>query len=443
MDHTIFAQSSKFGKAGVSVFRISGPNSMKVLRLLTKAQDFDFKPRYSYLRKIYIPYTDDIIDHAMVTFFAKPASFTGEDVVEIHTHGSIAISRLLSESVLKIDGIRLAEQGEFTKRAFLNNKFDLTSAEGISDLIDAQTYVQHKQAISQMNGNMWKLYDKWRLKLLKIMCLLEAYIDFPDEDIDPIILKDANNIMKEVQTEISIHLNDNHRGERIRSGLTLAILGRPNVGKSSLMNFLMQRDISIVSNIAGTTRDIVEGSLDICGYSILIKDTAGIRDEIDNTIEQEGIKRAKFAASESDIKIIIASYPEVKWIDCEYDKNTIYVVNKIDLAEHPDAFLDSLNENYYGISIRNEFGLQELIHAIAKIAENLSGTGDDVYITRTRHRAALNKALEYLSNVDFSKDLVLITEDIRMSARAIGSITGYITVDEILGEIFSNFCIGK
>lgn len=230
---TIFAQSSSFGKAGVAVFRVSGTKSLEVLKLLTGKSNF--KPRFMYYQKLTSPESNDLIDNAMVVYFKAPNSFTGEDVVEIHTHGSKAISIMLTNALLNIPGVRLAEAGEFTKRAFLNNKFDLTAAEGIADLINAETIMQHKQAIRQAGGALEELYNSWRSQLLRIISLLEAYIDFPDEDIPESVLKDVTNTHKTLINTISEYLNDNRKGELLRSGLKLAIIGPPNAGKSSYL----------------------------------------------------------------------------------------------------------------------------------------------------------------------------------------------------------------
>lgn len=456
---TIFAQSSKAGKAGVAVFRISGPKSLLVLRALLKNDNTEFVPRFIYYKNLIDPRNDELIDNALVVYFQAPASFTGEDVVEIYTHGSIAIATMLTSLLLTIDDVRLAEPGEFTRRAFLNNKFDLTSAEAISDLIDAETIWQHRQAVKQAGGGLEEIYNNWRQSLLTIISLLEAYIDFPDEDIPQEILKRVEDINVQLKTEIVKHLNDNRRGELLRSGIKLTILGPPNVGKSSLLNFLMQRDVAIVSNIAGTTRDIIEGHIDIGGYPIILQDTAGIRSSV-NIIEQEGIKRAIDSAKMADIKIIMldatklvnqaAYFTEMTDIINLIDYNTIILVNKIDLLEQEvdeiDLSIDklfSINKNYLKISIKKNIGLDYLLKEVENIAGNIAGLTEMPHITRQRQRRHVEKALEYLENFSVENDLVLATEDVRMAIRSLSNVTGKITVEEVLGEIFSNFCIGK
>ncbi|WP_341757923.1 tRNA uridine-5-carboxymethylaminomethyl(34) synthesis GTPase MnmE [Candidatus Tisiphia endosymbiont of Ditula angustiorana] len=485
---TIFAQSSKPGKAGVAVFRISGPKSLFALKHLLKNNNIEFVPRIMYCKKLINPKNQELIDDAVVAYFQAPASFTGEDVVEIYTHGSIAIAVMLSEALLTIDGLRIAEPGEFTRRAFLNGKFDLTAAEGIADLIEAETVWQHRQAVKQVGGELEELYNGWRQTLLTIIGLLEAYIDFPDEDIPQEILNRVMTISAGLKYAIIKHLNDNRRGELLRTGIKLTILGTPNVGKSSLLNFLMQRDVAIVSNIEGTTRDIIEGHLDIGGYPIILQDTAGIRSSND-IIELEGIKRAIESAKMADIKIIMLDaiklsnsplyFEEMADIIDLIDDNTIMLVNKIDLLDkslghcHPASVrdLDSrlrrndiegsrddtgeigndimedrlllLNKNYLKISIKEKIGLDILLKEIENIAHNIAGLTESPHITRQRQRACIEKALEYLENFNIENDLVLATEDVRMAIRSLSNVTGKISVEEVLGEIFSNFCIGK
>ncbi|MGI4752956.1 MAG: tRNA uridine-5-carboxymethylaminomethyl(34) synthesis GTPase MnmE [Janthinobacterium lividum] len=443
---TIFAQSSSFGKAGVAVFRVSGAKSLEVLKVLTGKSNF--KPRFMYYQKLTSPESNDLIDNAMVVYFKAPNSFTGEDVVEIHTHGSKAISIMLTNALLNIPSVRLAEAGEFTKRAFLNNKFDLTAAEGIADLINAETIMQHKQAIRQAGGALEELYNSWRSQLLRIISLLEAYIDFPDEDIPESVLKDVTNTHKTLINTISEYLNDNRKGELLRNGLKLAIIGPPNAGKSSLLNFLMRRDIAIVSNIAGTTRDIIEGHLDIGGYPIILQDTAGIRGESNDVIEQEGIKRAIDSAKKADIKIVMFDADTLDSTANEdiaglIDENTIVIINKIDLI--PENRIFNIENKYrcLKVSIKNNIALPSILKNIEEIAENMAGFTETPYITNERHRHHLKQALAYLKDFNLDNDLVLATEDIRMTMRRIGAITGIIDVEEILGEIFKNFCIGK
>ncbi|WP_250311998.1 tRNA uridine-5-carboxymethylaminomethyl(34) synthesis GTPase MnmE [Rickettsia endosymbiont of Oedothorax gibbosus] len=450
---TIFAQSSKPGKAGVAVFRISGSKSLVALKHLIKNDNATFIPRVMYCKKLINPKNQELIDEAVVAYFQAPASFTGEDVVEIYTHGSIAIAAMLTETLLTIEGLRMAEPGEFTRRAFLNGKFDLTAAEGIADLIEAETVWQHRQAVKQVGGELETLYNGWRQTLLTIIGLLEAYIDFPDEDIPQEILNRVMTLSGELKYAIIKHLDDNRRGELLRTGIKLTILGAPNVGKSSLLNFLMQRDVAIVSNIEGTTRDIIEGHLDIGGYPIILQDTAGIRDSND-LIELEGIKRAIESARMADIKIVMLDAVKLSnspSLDNLIDDNTIILINKIDLLDDKcqiDICNNTLKKNYLKISIKDNIGMDSLLKEIENIAHNIAGLTETPHITRQRQRAFIEKALEYLKkfnneNFNGENDLVLATEDVRMAIRSLSNVTGKISVEEVLGEIFSNFCIGK
>lgn len=444
--NTIFAQCSAHGKAGVAVFRLSGPKTIMALEQLLGTGIDQLEPRKLYFRNIYDPQSKQQIDESMVVFFRGNASFTGEDSAEIHTHGSLAVIKLLNEALTRLPDLRLAEPGEFARRAFLNGKMDLTAAEGLADLLDSETEFQHKQAIKQLGGGLEKIYDKWRTQLLDLISLLEAYIDFPDEDIPEETLQQVDDLIQKLIQEIKEHLNDNNRGERLRNGLKLTISGKPNVGKSSLLNYLMHRDAAIVSSIAGTTRDIIETHIDIAGYPIILQDTAGIHEKTTDIIEQEGIKRTKKALQNSDIKIVIydASSPFTNpdYFSDIIDDNTIILLNKIDLCKTktPNQIH---GKTPIKVSIKNQIGLKNILNQIVLISDKIAKPAEASQITRARHRIQLEKALEYLSNFSLDNDLVLVTEDIRMTIRAISNITGKITVDEILGEIFSNFCIGK
>jgi len=437
---TIFAQSSAYGKSGITVYRISGNKALKLLQMLTKKDSFE--PRKAYYTKIFYPLSDKIIDQGIVIYFQQQNSFTGEEVVELYLHGSIAISKIITEVLSKIEFLRLADPGEFSKRAFLNGKNDLTRAEGIADLIDAETSMQHSQAISQMSGGLGAIYENWRAGLLKIMAYLEAFIDFPDEEIPLSLLGEIEIELERLKSELRNHLNDNKRGEKLRNGINLAIFGPPNVGKSSLMNYLAAKDVAIVSDIAGTTRDTIETFIDLEGYPICIVDTAGIRQATKDLIEQEGIKRAIEKAAKADIKILLLS-PEVdiNKMDSDIkqllDEQTIIVVNKADLLDHVPQ------DNSIYISLKTSFNLQALMQKIKLTAASVAGKGENPSITRARYRQNIELALQNLENFNLSKDLVLSVEDIRQAVRHLSFITGKISVDEILGEIFSSFCIGK
>ncbi|MBP7189702.1 MAG: tRNA uridine-5-carboxymethylaminomethyl(34) synthesis GTPase MnmE [Rickettsiaceae bacterium] len=436
---SIFAQSSAPGKAGVSVFRISGPSALEVAKILSHMDSFS--PRRLTFTKLF-DQDGSVIDHAMIVYFNSPHSFTGQDVVEIHTHGSIAISKLLSERVLSTGLVRYAEPGEFARRAFINGKMDLTMAEGLADLIESETTMQHKQAMRQMGGELERLYSDLRAKLLKIISLLEAFIDFPDEEIPEDVLLDSESTIEELKAGLKSHLGDNRRGERLRNGIMLAILGEPNVGKSSLLNFLARREVAIVSNIAGTTRDVIESHLDIGGYPIIICDTAGLRLGTSDVIEEEGMRRAIKYAENADIKIIMfdvdnIATPSEQLLEM-IDENTILLLNKVDKNQQ-------IMSNYpvIPISIKNNQGLDLLLAEIEKKAQNLAMPSEMPSITRQRHRNSIEQALIALDRCDIRGDIVLAAEDIRIAIRQLSLLTGRIEVDEILGEIFSKFCIGK
>ena len=437
---TIFAQSSAPGKAGVSVFRISGHNALEASQRLTGACVLTH--RTFYLKSIYSG--SELIDNAMVVYFQAPHSFTGEDVVEIHVHGSLAIGNMLTEALLATRLLRIATPGEFAKRAFLNNKMDLTRAEGLADLIDAETAMQHKQAIRQMSGELEKLYDSWRKELLSIISLLEAYIDFPEEEIPSTVLDEVRVKLSELTRLLATHVDDNRRGERLRNGLKLAIVGKPNVGKSSLLNFLARREVAIVSHVAGTTRDVIETHLDIGGYPIILTDTAGIRKHTEDIIEREGIKRAMEQIKVADIKILMidasAADDDLKNYDF-IDDSTIVVFNKIDLR-HVDH-RKYCEYEVVPVSIKSGVGLDNLLKVIEHKASDISRPSDGPSITRIRHRQCAMDGLQALTNCNIHGDLVLATEDIRIAMRSLEMMTGKICVDEILGEIFANFCIGK
>lgn len=440
---TIFAIVSGNIKSGVAIYRISGPKSIWILEQLMQKPIGLMKPRKMYVRKLFDPVARGQIDEALVVYFPDKASFTGEETVEIYVHGSIAIMKLLDHILSSLEGVRLAQRGEFTRRAFLNGKFDLTAAEGLADLIDAETELQHKQAIRQFGGALEKLYEDWRKKLLELMANVEAYIDFPDEEIPDEILTTVNNKVKELIIQIEKHLQDNNRGERLRLGIKLAIVGKPNVGKSSLMNFLLGREAAIVSSIAGTTRDVIEGHLDIGGYPIILQDTAGIRDGSADEIEQIGMDKARKTMLAADIKIIMYDMVETYNLQNDpfyplIDDKTIVAFNKLDIAKSP-----AKDDKAIHISIKTGQNIDQLLAAICELASRIAAPSESPQITRERHRAHLNRALESLRSFDLSGELVLAAEDLRMTVRHLSGITGVITVDEILGEIFSNFCIGK
>jgi tRNA modification GTPase len=434
---TIYAQATIAGKSGVAVIRISGAKSFDALKNLTKKDLPDM--RYMVFGKLYNK-QDEIIDHAMYVCFKAPHSFTGEDVVELHVHGSRAVINAVMQNLSEMQDLRMAEAGEFAKRSFLNGKMDLTQAEGLADLIDAETEIQAKQALRQMGGQLEKLYDGWRHSIVENLAFTEAFIDFPEEEIPQDIIQEINNKINEVKSQISAHLSDNNIGEKIRDGIKIAIIGAPNVGKSSLLNCLAKRDVAIVSNIAGTTRDIVEVHLNIKGIQVIIADTAGLRESQD-LIEKEGIIRAKDRAKESDLILALFDASMLPEMDLETKNlvtdNSIVIFNKIDKAT------DIMPNNSIGISVKENINIDNLIVRISDFVSSIISDSSDPVITRERYRIALSNSLIALNEFSLAKPIELAAEDLRHAAFHIGTITGHVDVESLLGIIFSNFCIGK
>ena len=441
---TIFALSSGPGISGIAVTRITGRNTLQIIRTLTKK--IDFKPRKALFYKVYNK-DNEIIDEAIILWFPGPNSYTGSDLAEIHTHGSRAVINAIHERLLNFDDCRLAEPGEFTKLAFQNGKINLLKAESIADLISSETEIQRKQAIKIMNGKSADQFNFLREKLLKILSHVEAKIDFPDENLPNNILDEIKNSVSEVINKIEKILNDQKVGEKIREGFKIAIIGPTNAGKSSLMNYLSKRDVAIVSEIAGTTRDVIEAHLNIDGYPVIISDTAGIR-ESKNEIEKKGIKLSLDKAQEADLKLIVVDVKNLDFNDLLkdlLDENAILVLNKSELLEK-DINSDIKKTNHVLISIKENRNIEELILKIKNYLKNKFIASDDILITRERHRQHLQQCLNYLNNFNQKKELDdfdKAAEDLRLATRHLGMIVGKFDVEEILGSIFNDFCIGK
>ena len=442
---TIYALSTGPGISGIAIVRVSGEDTKKVIKLLTNAELP--KPRVATLRKINKINTSELIDEGIILWFPGPESYTGEDMAEFHIHGSKAVIDALHHSISKIENCRLAEAGEFTKLAFQNGKINLLKAESIADLISAETEIQRQQAIKIMNGNSADKFNELREKLLKILSHVEAKIDFPDEDLPEDILKNIKKISNEVILNIKKILDDQKVGERIREGFKIAIIGPTNAGKSSLLNHLSNRDVAIVSEIAGTTRDVIETHLNIDGYPVVVSDTAGIRDS-KNEIEKKGIKLALDKAENADLKLIVI---DAKNIDFKgvlkelMDENAILVVNKSDLLKE-DLNSEIKNYEHVLISVKNNLNLEDLILKIKNKLKNKFITSEDILITRARHRQHLEQSLNYLKNFEEkneAEDFDKAAEDLRLATRHLGMIVGKVDVEEILGSIFNDFCIGK
>ena len=442
---TIFALSSGPGISGVAIIRLSGKETSKVIKLIT-GKELP-KPRVATLRKINNISTFELIDEGIILWFPAPESYTGEDMAEIQVHGSKAVVDALHSSLSEIENCRLAEPGEFTKLAFQNGKINLLKAESIADLISSETEIQRQQAIKIMNGKSSDQFNFLREKLLKILSHVEAKIDFPEEDLPKNILDEIKNSSDEVINKIKKILNDQKVGERIREGFKIAILGPTNAGKSSLINHLSNRDVAIVSEIAGTTRDVIETHLNIDGYPVVISDTAGIRDSKDE-IEKKGIKLSLNRADESDLKLVVVDAKTLDFSDVLkglLDENAILVINKSDLLEK-DIDSEIKKINHVLISIKENKNIEELILKIKNNLKNKFLTSEDILITRERHRQHLQQCLDHLNNFNQKKeieDFDKAAEDLRLATRHLGMIVGKVDVEEILGSIFNDFCIGK
>uniref|UniRef100_A0A336MBM8 CSON013193 protein n=1 Tax=Culicoides sonorensis TaxID=179676 RepID=A0A336MBM8_CULSO len=454
---TIFALSSGLGKCGVAVIRVSGPDSIKSLQEI--AGNYHVKPRTAHLRSLRHPLSGELIDKGLILWFPGPHSFSGEDSCEFQVHGGTAVVQAMLEALSSLPNHRFAEPGEFTKRAFFNGKLDLTEVEGLADLIHAETELQRKQALIQATGNLSKLYQAWREILLKCVAHFEAYIDFAeDENIEDDVLDKIQIELKSLRHEISQHLSDGRKGERLRDGVRTAIIGAPNVGKSSLLNILCQKPVSIVTDIAGTTRDIIEKHLNIGGHPILLADTAGMRKETTDIVESEGITRAKDYLETVDLILMVIDASQMvksqnpsKFLDNYTEKlglcpnslkskRIIYFLNKTDLISKQEIDEWKFPENVIRISCLTNEGVQDAITQITSHLKDLCGNPsfENPVLSRLRHRHHLTNALEYIDTfleVDPEKDFVdlaILAENLRIAMRSIGKITGQVGVEDVL-----------
>ncbi len=442
---TIFALSSGPGLSGIAVIRISGKETKNILKELT-GKELPV-PRTATLRKINKINTNELIDEGLILWFPGPESYTGEDMAEFHVHGSRAVIDQIHNTLSKFENCRIAEPGEFTKIAFQNGKINLLKAESIADLISSETEIQRKQAIKIMSGKSSEQFNDWREKLLKILANVEAKIDFPEENLPDKILKEVKRSAKKIKEEIQNLLNDQKVGERIREGFKIAIVGPTNAGKSSLLNYLSKRDVAIVSEIAGTTRDVIETHLNIDGYPVIISDTAGIR-KSKNEIEKKGIKLAFKRAEDADLNIVIIepkSADFAGFLNDLVNEKAIFVLNKSDLGiENINLKLKKLRPII--ISLKNEKNIDELILAIKEKLKNKFISSKNILITRERHRQHLEQCIYHLKNFEEKEkieDFDKAAEDLRLATRHLGIIVGKVDVEEILGSIFNDFCIGK
>ena len=386
------------------------------------------------------PESSEELDDGVALWFPAPHSVTGEDVAEFHLHGSRAVLAAVMAGLSR-RGLRLADPGEFTRRAFLNDKLDLTQAEAVADLAAAETEAQRRQALRQLDGHLGGVYRGWGERLLRFLAHLEAAIDFPDEDLPPEIEREVAEGARALANEVESHLDDGHRGERLRDGIAVAILGPPNAGKSSILNQLARREAAITSPIAGTTRDVIEVAIDLAGYPVMLADTAGLRDSAD-VIEQEGLRRALKRAEEAELRLFVfdATRPEdAQGAAAWPGPDTLLVANKIDLASGRDA---PPLARAIPVSALTGEGLPKLIAALSsRVARSYDGTAPA--LTRARHRQALETALAGLRR-SLAADLPeLRAEDLRLAWRSLGRITGRVDVEDLLDVIFRDFCLGK
>ena len=443
---TIFALSTGSNKSGVAIIRVSGTESKKILLEISNIKNLS--PRKATICNLVNPVNKELIDNGLIIWFPAPNSFTGEDLVEFHIHGSKAVISALLSTLSAFDNCRLAEPGEFTKIAYENGKLNLLDVEALSDLISSETEIQRKQALKILSGDATKKYIDLRNRLLKILSNIEAKIDFPEEDLPEDILKNIKTETKDIINLINEILNDGRTGEKIRDGFKISILGPTNAGKSTLLNYLSKREVAIVSNIEGTTRDLIEVSLNLDGYPVIVTDTAGLRETSDE-IESRGVELALKSAKKADLKIILldAKNPYFStFLDDISDENSILVLNKSDLIGGTTK-LDSSNlKKHILISLKEELNLDNLINEIKKRLKDKFLINDNVLISRERHRLNLEKCVHHL-NIFLKNNSInefdKAAEDIRIATRHLGKVVGDVDVEEVLGKIFSDFCIGK
>jgi tRNA modification GTPase len=439
---TIFAPATAAGRAGIAVVRISGPEAGAALAALAGAIP---RARHAVLRRLVDPASGAALDDALVLWFPAPASYTGEDVAELHVHGGRAVTSAVLAALAALPGLRPAEPGEFTRRAFDNGRLDLTAVEGLADLVGAETEAQRRQALRQLDGALGRLYDGWRETLVGMLARAEAAIDFPEEGLPPGLAEETYRNIEAVYKGITQHLEDDHRGERLREGAFVAIVGAPNVGKSSLLNRLARRDAAIVSHVAGTTRDVIEVHMDLGGLPAIVADTAGLGESADE-IESEGVRRALARAAHADLKLAV--FDASRWPETDartravVDADTLVVVNKTDL--NPVAPDETLDERpVWPLSCKSGEGIAALLAGLeAEVARRLVPGGAPA-LTRERHRRSLEDCAAALGRARAAGAPELAAEDLRLAVRALGRITGRVDVEDLLDVIFAEFCIGK
>lgn len=440
---TIFALSTAAGRAAIAVIRVSGPGAGAALDQLTGRTRP--QPRHAAYARVIDPATGEFLDDGLVLWFPGPASETGEDMAEFQIHGGRATVGAVLAALARIPGLRPARPGEFTRRGFENGKLDLTAVEGLADLIEAETEAQRRQAARQMSGELGRVYEAWRSGLLRILAHAEAAIEFPDEAAEQGFGQKIAAEVARLSDEIVRHLDDGAHGETLRAGLSVAILGAPNVGKSSILNRLSKREAAIVAARAGTTRDVIEVHLDLAGYPVLLADTAGLRESSDE-IEREGVRRARQRAGESDLRIVVLdaeTWPDVPHeVRAMIDRDTVLVLNKIDRND-PPGDLDLAGAPVVKLSALTGRGLGDLVRVLERAAIDRMGVAELPALTRLRHRAALEICQAALARSTEATLPELVAEDLRLAARELGRITGRVGVEDLLDVIFRDFCIGK
>ncbi|MGF1650472.1 MAG: tRNA uridine-5-carboxymethylaminomethyl(34) synthesis GTPase MnmE [Hyphomicrobiaceae bacterium] len=437
---TIFALSSAPGRSAIAVIRISGPGVLRALQALGVR---DLKPRLASFRRLMAPHTNHPLDNALVLYFRAPHSATGEDVAELHVHGGRAVVAAVVDALARLPGLTPAEPGAFARRAFANGKLDLTSAEGLADLIDAETEAQRRQALAQASGELGRLYAGWRDDLVEAMALVEAAIDFSDEgDIGGETFERGRERVSRLACQLSAHLSDGRRGEILRDGFRIVLAGPVNAGKSTLLNWLAQRDVAITSEEAGTTRDVIEVRLDLGGFPVIVADTAGLR-ETESPIEREGMRRSKAQIAAADLVLWLVpsdgTEPGSSGADVpDHSVELWKVQTKADLAPDQSRSVDA-------ISVKTGVGLEALMQRLLAAVRARVGERGEPVITQSRHRALVTSAHHHLERFLLKDPTVaeLAAEDLRLAASDLGRLTGAVDPEEVLGAIFGRFCIGK
>ncbi|MBA1340375.1 MAG: tRNA modification GTPase [Pelagibacterales bacterium] len=440
----IYALSSGRGPSGIAIIRLSGDKAIEIAKIITKKTNL--KSRQINFCKFFNPKNNKMIDEGILLLFPAPNSFTGQNIAEFHIHGSNAVIKEFLNVLALQKNSRLADPGEFTKLAFQNNKVDLVEAESIGDLINAETEMQRQQALKMIQGNASQHYNNLREKLIKSLAHVEAKIDFGEEDISQNVIQNAKKEILEVYQEIKEILEDQKVGEKIREGFKVSIVGQVNAGKSSLLNLLSKREAAIVSEEEGTTRDVIETYLDIGGYPVILSDTAGIR-EAKNEVERKGISLAISKSINSDLNIVMIDNTtdkvEKKILDI-INSNSIVVLNKSDITNNKSTKYNEIGAIL--ISVKQNKNIDNLIKAIKEKLNKKFINNGNILVTRQRHRDKLKACLneiEKFQRKNTSKEIELAAEDLRMATRHLASIIGRVDVEEILGSIFKDFCIGK